>query len=380
MKRGKFHVVLVGFALVASQQAAAAAEHQLSSSVATSDQESNIDWYNAPDIGLEGKAWQDTESYFHRLPARAKGVVRDPVWSLSQHTAGFCLRFATDADAIHARWTVTSPRLAMPHMSATGVSGVDLYVLHNSDWRWLAEGQPTQQTNSLQLISGLAKAKREYLLYLPLYNGVQSLEIGVSSGSRLWQLSMDGDAAKPIVFWGTSITHGACASRPGMPHPAILGRRFGRPVINLGFSGNGKMESEVAQLLAEIDAAVFVIDCLPNLTGELVRQRARPVVDILREAHPTTPILLVEDRTFADAFLVESRRQRNQSNRKALRESYLQMLEDNVSGIHYLSGEELLGSDGEGTVDGSHPNDLGFLRQADAFEAALRPLLRLDAR
>ena len=99
----KFFVVLLGLATVANQRALAAAERQLSSSVATSDQESKIDWYNAPDIGLEGKAWQDTESYFHRLPARAKGVVRDPVWSLSQHTAGFCLRFATDADAIHAR-------------------------------------------------------------------------------------------------------------------------------------------------------------------------------------------------------------------------------------------------------------------------------------
>lgn len=351
------------------------AERRVPRSVAEAGEKAEVEWYRAQDIGVEGKGWDATESYFHRLPAKAQGVVRDPVWSLSQNSAGLCLRFATDSTSIHARWTVTSKRLAMPHMPATGVSGVDLYVRTESGWRWLAEGQPREQSNTLQLVGDLSAEKRDYLLYFPLYNGLQSLELGLKSGAALWQLSFEGEAAKPIVFWGTSITHGASASRTGMPHPAILGRRFERPVINLGFSGNGRMEPEVARLVAEIDAAVYVVDCLPNLSGQQVRERARTVVDILRAAHPSTPILLVEDRTYADAFLVTSRRKRNEGNREALRETYQKLQADGVPAVYYLEGEKLLGADGEDTVDGSHPTDLGFFRQANAFEEVLAPIL-----
>ena len=341
----------------------------------TSDDDQQLRWYDAKDIGVEGKAWSDTESFFDRLPARAKGVVRDPVWSLSKHSAGICIRFVSDTDAVHVRWTLTSDRLAMPHMPATGVSGVDLYVRTTTGWKWLAEGQPTKKQNSMKVVDGYPAAKREYLLYLPLYNGVESLELGLPSTAKLWQKTIDGDRSKPIVFWGTSITHGACASRTGMPHVAILGRRFDRPVINLGFSGNGRMEPEVARLIGEIDAAVFVVDCLPNLTGDLVAKRARPVVDILRAARPQTPILLVEDRTYADADYVTAQRERNVKSRAALRSAYEQMIADGIQNVSYLSGNRLLGTDREDTVDSSHPTDLGFYRQANAIEAALRPIL-----
>ncbi len=354
----------------------AAAEVKIDATLATKDPEQNVLWYDARNIGVEGKAWDETKSFFDRLPARAEGIVRPPVWSLSRNSAGMCVRFVTDATTIHARWTLTSANLAMPHMPATGVSGVDLYVRADSGWRWLAVGRPTQQSNAARLVDSLPVAKREYLLYLPLYNGVGSLELGLPTSATLWKKSWEGEAGRPLVFWGTSITQGGCASRPGMVHTAILGRRLARPVINLGFSGNGKMEPEVARLIAEIDAAVYVIDCLPNMTSDQVRERVEPLVGILREVHPETPILLVEDRTYADAFLVESRHQRNITSRKALRAAYERMQAAGVMGLHYVEGEELLGADGEGTVDGSHPTDLGFFRQANVFEAALRSVLR----
>ena len=148
------------------------------------------------------------------------------------------------------------------------------------------------------LASGLPEGRREYLLYMPLYNGVSSVEIGIPADRTIARPAPRAeDRRKPIVFYGTSITQGGCASRPGMVHTAILGRRLDRPVINLGFSGNGVMEPEIATLLAELDPAVYVLDCLPNMTAAQVEQRVEPFVRTLRKAHPSTPIVLAEDRT-----------------------------------------------------------------------------------
>src|SRR5262249_29415705 len=159
---------------------------------------------------------------------------------------------------------------------------------------------------------------REYLLYLPLYNGVKSVEVGVPKGAALTKASpRPADHAKPLVFYGTSITQGGCASRPGMVHTAILGRRLERPVINLGFSGNGRMEREMAELLAELAPAVYVLDCLPNMDAALVAQRVEPFVRTLRKARPDTPILLVEDRSYTTAFLLDGPKQRNATSRAA---------------------------------------------------------------
>lgn len=333
-------------------------------------------WYDLRLLEVEGRGWTETKAPYDRLPALAEGVVREPVWNLSRHSAGLCARFVTDATAIQARWTLTSAQLAMPHMPATGVSGLDLYVKHEGHWRWLAVGFPNEQTTRVSLASGLLPGRREFLLYLPLYNGVTSVELGLSKGAMLAKADPYGPGSrKPIVFYGTSITQGGCASRPGMVHTAILQRRLGYPVINLGFSGNGRMEPEMATLFAELDPAVYVLDCLPNMSAAEVTERVEPFVEALRKAHPETPILLVEDRSYTDAFLVASKRQRNTDSRAALRGAYERLTSAGTKRLAYLAGEDLLGADGEGTVDSSHPTDLGFVRQADAFEKALRSLL-----
>jgi lysophospholipase L1-like esterase len=210
-------------------------------------------------------------------------------------------------------------------------------------------------------------------LYLPLYNGVDSVEIGVPAGAAFRGLPPRAD--KPIVFYGTSITQGACASRPGMVHTAILGRRLNRPVINLGFSGNGKMDASVGAFLAEIDAAVFVIDCLPNMNPELVRERTVPLVRQLHQARPGAAIVLVEDRPFTNTWIRPDQQKFHQTNHAALRTAFEQLRAENTPRLFYLEGEHLLGDDSEGATDASHPSDLGFQRQADLFEPVLRQAL-----
>jgi lysophospholipase L1-like esterase len=339
-----------------------------------------IRWHDVRELEVEGKGWTDTKAFFDRLPARAEGIVRGEVWGLSRDSAGLCVRFTTDATTLSARWSLTSDRLAMAHMPATGVSGVDLYVKTEAGWRWLAVGQPERTTaNVAILVKGLPAGRREYLLYLPLYNGVSSVEIGIPEDRSLERgPARPADRRKPIVFYGTSITQGGCASRPGMAHTAILGRRLDRPVINLGFSGNGWMEPELAALLAELDPAAYVLDCLPNMTAKAVEQRVEPFVRTLRKAHPSTPIILAEDRTYSNAPIVPAQRERNSTSRAALKAAYDHLKADGVRSLYYLPGDSQLGDDGEDTVDGSHPTDLGFHRMADAFGKILEPILHED--
>jgi hypothetical protein len=334
-----------------------------------------LDWVDAKKLTVEGLGFKDVKSPYDRLPGRAEGAVPAPVWNLSRDSAGALVRFTAAATEIRARWTVINKNLAGANITAIASSGLDLYARTDAGkWRWLGFGQPTFPDSTATLVTGIPPTEREFMVYLPLRNGVTSLEFGVPKGSTI----KPGPArvSKPIVFYGTSITHGIGASRAGMTHVAMLGRTFNREVINLGFSGNGRMEPEVVKFVAELDPAVFVLDCLPNMNPQQVTERIVPGVKMLREAHPTTPILLVEDRNIQTGFLVEARRKANEANHAALRDAFAALQADNVPQIYYLEGANLLGDDGEATVDGSHPTDLGFTRQAAEFERVLRPVLK----
>lgn len=337
-----------------------------------------LDWHDAKKFTVEGLGFRDLKSPYDRLPQQAEGVVRKAVWDLSRDSTGVLVRFVANTTAIHARWTITNQSLTIPTMTAVGSSGLDLYAKTDSgQWHWLAIGRPTKfPVNTEALAATLPAGQREYMIYLPLRNGVTSLEIGIAKGSAISKAPDRASGSKPIVFYGTSITHGASASRPGMTHVAILGRMFNREVINLGFSGNGKMEPEVTKFVAELDPAVFILDCLPNMNAQEIHERAAACVKTLRAAHPKTPILLVEDRNYADDFLNASRRERNETNHAAMREVYTKLLQEKISGLHYLKADNLLGSDGDATIDGSHPTDLGFMRQAEEFQKALRKILK----
>ncbi len=351
--------------------------------LSTLEAEEELKWYDLQELGVEGKGWTDTESYYDRLPATAKGVVRDPVWSLSRNSAGMCLRFRTDARSIHGRWSLLSANLDMNHMPSTGVSGLDLYARDEAAtdprlaWRWVGLGRPEKQEgNEARLVTGLPDGTREYLLYLPLYNGVTKVEVGVPVGAGLEAVQLDEAAARPIVIYGTSITQGGCASRCGMAYPAIIGRRLNRPTINLGFSGNGQAEPEMAALLAELDPAVYVLDCLPNLSAEMTAERIEPMVQTIRAAHPDTPIVLVENISYQAGWLLPGTKNAYMSKNEALEAGYDRLIAAGVANLYYVPGGDLLGDDSEATVDGTHATDLGFWRMAGVLTPVLREILK----
>jgi len=334
-------------------------------------------WRDIRALGVEGRAFEDTADYYDRLPAKAEKTVRDGVWQLQAHSAGMYVRFVTDAPEIGVRWKLRFPELALSHMPATGVSGVDLYRLENDHYRWAAIGIPAEfPENAATLRAATTDEEQSFILYLPLYNGVESVQIGVPEDKSLTPSpDWPGGPHKPICFYGTSITQGGCAARPGLSYTAIVERALMRPALNFGFSGNAQAEPELAELLSELDPAIYVLDPLPNIPDR-VTERMETFVRILRRAHPDTPILLVEHILPRHRSAHEIADPEDGSNGKnvALHLARANLERDGIGNLHLLECDDLLGDDFEGTVDGVHPTDAGFLRMAKAFTDKLREL------
>lgn len=202
------------------------------------------------------------------------------------------------------------------------------------------------------------------------------MEIGVPESATFGPAPDRYGSIKPVVFYGTSILQGGCAARPGMAYPSIIGRMLDQPTINLGFSGNGKMELEIAKLLAELDPSAYVLDSLPNLNAAETAERLDPFVRTLRSAHPLTPIVLVENVTYSNAPYLEARKAKANDVNALLRDEYEKLTRGGDRNVYYVPTSQLLGADGEDTVDGTHPTDLGFVRMARGIAPVLAQALK----
>ncbi len=348
--------------------------------------QTNISWWNPAQNEfnvIDGQAWSDeVKSDYDRLPSRAEDKVRKAVWNLSQNSAGIKIRFRTNSNKIHVRYKVSNG-MAMSHMPATGVSGVDLYA-KKSDGHWLwcrgrfAFGDSvTYNFNNITPNDNYHKLGREYHLYLPLYNSVEWLEIGTEEGVLFEPIPVRKE--KPIIVYGTSIAQGACASRPGMAWTNILERKMDRPTINLGFSGNGRLEPEMINLIAEIEAKVYILDCLPNLSlgktysEEEVHKRILNSVNTLRE-NSKTPILLVEHAGYGETSSNNDLLKNNNRLNQVMATAFAELKSQGTSNLYLLAKKDL-GLNFEDFVDGTHPTDLGMERYALAYEKKLRTIL-----
>lgn len=345
------------------------------------DRQPETVWYNpATDsvLPIQGRCWnQEMGGRYQRLPQRAQEVVRKPVWNLSLETAGLYIKFYTNATSIQVKYQTTGG-LAMPHMPATGVSGVDLYTMDCEGRQyWCAGkyqfGDTIRYTYADLTYRNTHNKGNEYTLYLPLYNGVKSLQIGVPAGSRFEFVRPS--AEKPVIVYGTSIAQGACASRPGMAWTNILQRKLDMPVVNLGFSGNGQLDEGFFGLLAETDAAMYVIDCMPNMTGErteLIRPRLEKGISTIR-SKSNAPILLVEHDGYMGYHASDKKREAFEQTNKQLRAVYENMKKE-TDNLYYLSFDEL-GLSMDSQVDGVHATDLGMQQYADAYYKKITSIL-----
>ena len=339
--------------------------------------DNNISYYGRKHFLIEGTAIADSlkESPYDRLPISYKEKVREPVWDLSKASAGITVRFHSNSTSIGLKWTVLND-FDMPHMASTGIKGIDLYTKYNNKWRYVTtagalvglktsqnKSIPSDSINEYELIKNMTPEFREYKLFLPLYDGVTKLEIGIDNNASIKKATPN--PLKPIVFYGTSITQGGCASRPGMAHTNIISRKLDMSCINYGFSGNGRMEMPIVELISDINASFYVIECLQNMDSKQVSERVRPLVDMIRSNHPYTPIVLVENMMYTMAFLDQTIKTRLIQENAALKNEYDKIIKSDIPNIFYIKDNKDFLLDNEGTVDGVHLTDLGFLRYAD---------------
>lgn len=325
---------------------------------------------------IKGKYHQ--EEKFNRLPAKYQPIVRPEVWNLSRNSAGISIRFSTNSPVITVKWKLiyNSNR---PTQSKIGVSGLDLYCLINGNWQFVNSAIPRGSTNTSLLISDMDTTLRTFLLNLPLFDGVENVRIGINGKYTILSPTENIDIIhKPIVFYGSSITQGGSASRPGMAYPSIISRKLKVETINLGFSGNGKFEEGIGQALCEIDAVLFVIDCTPNSTPAIIKNNALKLIQQIRDCKPDTPILLVESiiREFSFFSRSDISESGGIAQNKELRQSYDSAVSIGIKNLYYIEGSSLIGSDHEGTVDGTHLTDLGQYRIAEIIGAKIIEILK----
>ena len=345
-------------------------------------QTDNYTWHNPLENLriMEGQGWENIG--YNRLPDTAENIVRKPVWSLSRHAAGVSIRFKTNAASLLIEYEVDG-NISMDHMPATGVSGVDIYGKNNdSEWRWYRGKRSFGDTIRFHYKTEKSpKVGQEYQLYLPLYNNCKNLKIGISEGSTIKFLKQRKE--KPIVVYGTSIAQGACASRPGMAWTNILQRKLDYPVVNLGFSGNGRLEAEVLELVTDIDARVYVLDCLPNLspnekrTEEEIKNRIRTSIRHIRNKRPTARILLTQHAGYSDGEVDDARKKVYETLNRWQLEVFLEFKPIINARLFFLAKSKINLSN-DAFVDGTHPTDLGMEQYAKAYEEAISPLLPKD--
>ena len=326
----------------------------------------NVVYTDASVFPLYGKVSEQTNERYERLPSSLEGVSREPVWYLGRHSAGLFIRFRSNSTSIHARWESTFNN-TMTHMTDTGTKGLDLYALVDGEWRHVCSAQPQGKKSERCIIANMDPVEREYMLYLSLYDGVKSLEIGVDEGSMLDLPAVDRPSReKPVVMYGTSILQGGCANRPGLAHTNIIGRRLDREVINLGFSGNALLDMEIAELMASVeDPGLYVLDYVPNASAQAIDEVGEQFFRIIRDAHPEVPVVFIEDvifpHTIFDNKILEEVTKKNVAQKRLFKK----LKKSGEKRIYYISAEGMIGDDGEATVDAIHFTDLGAMRYVD---------------
>jgi len=353
---------------------------QINNDNKTKSAANDFQYFNGLNFNVYGKFHE--EENFSRLPNKYKNNVRSAVWNLSEKSSGISILFKTNSPDISIKWKVSKLSEYL-NMSKVCTSGLDLYCFIENKWQYVNSGVPLDYKNEQLLISDMDTIPKVFLLNLPLYDGVEKIEIGIKNGFKISQDSDHFAFKKPIVFYGTSITQGGSASRPGLAYPSIISRNLNIETINLGFSNNGMFEKIVGNALCEIDASMYIIDCVLNSSPEVIKASAFELIMQIRNCKPKIPILLVEGVISEYSYFQKTDKstfgglEYIQEQNSELMNAYNNAIGNGMDNLYYLTNDGLIGNDHEGTIDGIHLNDLGMQRIANKIEQEIVKILEL---
>ncbi|MBE8719600.1 SGNH/GDSL hydrolase family protein [Sphingobacterium pedocola] len=324
----------------------------------SAQQKKPLRFTDAHTLTITGKAW-DSEPFYHRLDTARYAALSGTLKRLATHSAGLAISFKTNSSTISAKWQ-TSPKRPSDNMTGIAYEGLDLYILQDARWQYAGVARPsTHDISETTIVENMADGEKTCLLFLPTYDEILCLEIGIDAEASI--VPNTNPFRKNILIYGSSIVQGASASRPGLAYPAKLSRQTGYHFINMGFSGNAKMETAVADMIAPLPMDAFILDCVPNPSAEEVLERTANMVNTIRRYHPNVPIIAIQsvarEKGNFDQHIARRIKLKDQYFRQEIEK--LQKDDDN---LYLIEAEGLLGDDQEGTADGIHPNDLGFER------------------
>lgn len=338
----------------------------------------NTVWIDAKSkpFKLHGVFFDSERKEFARVPHDVASATSEGVEYLATNTAGGRLIFKTNSSNISIKCTFPNNGI-MTHMPLTGSNGFAVYVNNKFHVKFSPEWTIFKNDDKQITFTGKAPLPtsenlNEVKIYFPLYGGVNELLIGLDDESKIEQAN-EYKYTKPVVYYGSSITQGGCASRPGNDYQGHIERWLNADFINLGFSGNGKGESIMADYIISLNPSVVVMDYDHNAPDvEYLKRTHYPFYKRIRTALPDTPIIFISMPDFYKNELV------NKERREVIKNTHLKSISEGDNLTDFIDGATLFGNEDHDacTVDGCHPNDLGFYRMAKTIYPSVKKFIK----
>lgn len=336
-------------------------------------------YVDATSLRIVNRGWDNARITYGRIPVSLMAQFNSVAQGNADCSAGVGVRFATNSRSIGVKYTLKT-NTHMNHQAATGTKGMCLYILDDNVWRYCNTVRPADQRNQEQanLLTNMDGTWHEFMFYLPTYDGCTDMEVIIDDNAEINHGNYDAiDASKRVVAYGTSILQGGCSSRPGMCPTAILSRMLNCEVINLAFSGGGKMEKTAAEAIATIqNVSAFIVDPVPNCDDVMCRDLTYDFVKTLRDAHPGVPVIMVEGHMYPYGRYNSYFQTYIPTKNKYFRENYEKLYAEDPTNLFYVTSQQLDAACDEGTVEGVHFTDLGFQEYAKLLAPILEPFCR----
>ncbi len=348
--------------------------------------EPDIIWHDPriSPFSIHGVFFSEQENCYMRIPKSVAEQTSEGVLCLNYNTAGGRVRFKTNSPYIALK-SINSNCGIQPHLTILSTYGYSIYI-NGKYFQKITPDLSNFKCNSLVVENdgifrvtpyGLEKEVYEVEIFMPLYSGVNEFYVGLKENSIILPAT-PYKYQKPILFYGSSITQGGCASRPGNDYISHLSRKLNSDVLNLGFSGNGKAEKAIAEYMASLNPSIYVLDYDHNAPNvEYLSETHYPLYQTIRKAHQHTPIVFISKPDFHTCCYYVTKLQENFNRRQVIIDSYNKAKADGDKNVYFIDGETLfIDQDYDScTVDSCHPNDLGFFRMAQTIYPLLKNLL-----